>query len=182
MRYLSLLLALLFSPSVATILAASGPVLPSPAHESTPAETPPPSEKKDKKDNGKKDSKEPGQFNFPVPQGMPVHGIKVPHRDENGKLVMVLEAEVANKLDDQHIEMTNMKIDAFDDDGKKIYIELPSSIFNLDTRILTGQTHALIRRDDFEITGDSLEFNIKNRQGTIRGHIKMTIITADNQQ
>ena len=95
---------------------------------------------------------------------------------------MIIDAEVANKLDDQHIEMTNMKIDAFDEDGKKIFIELPRSIFNLDSRILVGETHALIRRDDFEITGDSLEFNMKTRQGTVRGHIKMTILTPDNQQ
>ena len=174
MRYPSLFLAILLCASGAMLGAAPGPVVPAqpPAVAASPSPTPADAEKK-------KDKKEPSQFEIPVPKGMPVHGIKVPHRDENGKLIMVLEAEVANKIDDQHIAMTNMKIDAFDDEGKKIYIELPSSIFNLDTRILSGETHALIRRDDFEITGDALEFNLKTRQGTIRGHIKMIILTAD---
>jgi len=175
MRYYSLLVAFLFSAAGATMSAASEPVSSAATPAAAPSATPAAADKKDKKEP--KDSE---KFDFPVPKGMPVHGIKVPHRDEKGRLVMTLEAEVANKIDEQHIEMTNMKIDAFDDEGKKIYIELPSSIFNLDTRILTGETHALIRRDDFEITGDSLEFNIKTRQGTVRGHIKMTILTSDN--
>ena len=169
MRCHNLLFAILVFASGAPLGAAPDAV--PAATPPSPAATPSAADKKDKKETG--------QFDIPVPKGMPIHGIKVPHRDENGRLVMVLEAEVANKLDDQHIEMTNLKIDAFDEDGKKIYIELPRSIFNLDTRILVGETHALIRREDFEINGDALEFNMKTRQGTVRGHIKMTILTAD---
>ena len=167
MRCHNLLLAFLIL-AIGTSGRAAEP--PAPAPSASPTAAPATADKK---------TKESGEFEIPVPKGMPVHGIKVPHRDENGRLVMVLEAEVANKLDDNHIEMTNLKIDAFDEDGKKIYIELPRSIFNLDTRVLVGEIHALIRREDFEITGDSLEFNMKTRQGTVRGHIKMTILTAD---
>lgn len=118
-------------------------------------------------------------FGVPVPLGIPVKGIKIPHRNEEGKLVMTIEAEVATKLDEQHVEMQNMKIESFDDDGKKISIELPHSIFNLETRILTGDTHAFIRRDDFEITGDAVEFNTKTRYAILRGKIRMVIQTAD---
>jgi len=119
------------------------------------------------------------EFTIPVPAGMPVRGIKIPHRDEKGNLVMVLEADVAKRLDEQNVEMENLKIDAFDEDGKKILIEIPYSIFNLETRILNGDTHALIRREDFEITGDGLTFNTRTRQGTVRGNVKMTILTPD---
>ena len=72
-----------------------------------------------------------------------------------------------------------MKIESFDDDGKKINIELPHSVFDLETRILTGDTHALIRREDFEITGDSVEFNTKTRYAVLRGKIRMVIQSAD---
>jgi hypothetical protein len=119
------------------------------------------------------------EFDIPVPLGIPVKGIKIPHRNEEGKLVMTIEAEVAKKLDDQHVEMENMKIESFDDEGKKINIEIPHSIFNLETRILVGDTHALIRREDFEVTGDAVEFNTKTRYAILRGKIRMVIQSAD---
>lgn len=134
---------------------------------------PTPAEKKKEGEQG---------FDIPVPLGIPVKGIKIPHRNEEGKLIMTIEADVAKKLDEQHIDMENMKIESFDDDGKKINIELPHSIFNLDTRILTGDSHALIRREDFEITGDSVEFNTKTRNAVLRGNIRMILQSADLEE
>ena len=57
-----------------------------------------------------------------------------------------LDAEQARKLDADRIEFENLKIDAYSDDDKKIYVELPRSIFNLSTRILTSESRFLIRR------------------------------------
>jgi hypothetical protein len=138
-----------------------------------------PAQESAKKDAGQKKGSETGGFDVPVPLGIPVKGIKIPHRNEEGKLVMTIEAEVATKLDERHLDMQNMKIESFDDDGKKINIELPHSVFDLETRILTGDTHALIRREDFEITGDSVEFNTKTRYAVLRGKIRMVIQSAD---
>lgn len=121
-------------------------------------------------------------FDIPVPLGIPVKGIKIPHRNEEGKLIMTIEADVAKKLDEHHVDMENMKIESFDDDGKKINIELPHSVFDLDTRILNGDKHALIRRDDFEITGDSVEFNTKTRYAILRGNIRMIVQSADIEE
>lgn len=123
-----------------------------------------------------------GNFEMPVPLGIPVKGIKIPHRNEEGKLIMTIEAEVAKKLDESHVEMENMTIESLDDDGKTIRISLPHSVFDLDTRILKGESHALIKRDDFEITGDAVEFNTKTRQATLRGKIRMIIQSADIEQ
>jgi hypothetical protein len=119
------------------------------------------------------------EFNVPVPVGIPVKGIKIPHRDENGKLLMTIEAEVATKLDDEQVEMQSMKVESFDQDGKAIIITLPRSLLNLQTRLLTGNEGVRIERDDFEITGDSVEFNTKTRFATLRGNIRM-IIQSEN--
>jgi len=132
----------------------------------------------EKKKPEKKTAEDEG-FDVPVPLGMPVKGIKIPHRNEEGKLVMTIEAEIATKLDEQHMDMQNMKIESFDDEGKKIQIELPHSVFNLESRMLTGDSHALIRREDFEITGDSVEFNTKTRYAVLRGKIRMVIQSPD---
>ncbi len=58
-------------------------------------------------------------FDIPVPEGVPVKGIRVPHYDENGQLVMLMNADVARKIDPDHIEMENLKIDAYSDDGRR---------------------------------------------------------------
>jgi hypothetical protein len=121
-------------------------------------------------------------FDVPMPLNMPVKGIKIPHRNEEGKLIMTIEAEVATKLDEQHVEMENMKVESFDEDGKKINIELPHSIFDLETRILTGDRHAYIHREDFEVTGDSVEFNTKTRHAVLRGKIRMVIQSSSLEQ
>ena len=112
--------------------------------------------------------------------GEPVRGMKYAHRDENDKVVMDFETEVARKIDDDHIEMENLKIIAFDDEGKKINIELPRSIFNLTTRILAGDSQVVIKREDFEIIGQTCEFNTKTRYAKLTGNVKMTILNTEN--
>jgi hypothetical protein len=120
------------------------------------------------------------EIDIPVPDGVPVKGIKVPSYSPEGKLVMMLDAEQARKLDAERIEFENLKIDAYSDDDKKIYVELPRSIFNLTTRILTSESRVLIRREDFELVGDAGEFYTKNRFAKILGNVKMTILSTEN--
>jgi hypothetical protein len=119
-------------------------------------------------------------IDIPVPEGVPVKGIKVPSYSADGKLLMMLDAEQARKLDADRIEFENLKIDAYTDDNKTIYVELPRSIFNLTTRILTSESRVLIRRDDFELVGDAGEFHTRNRFAKILGNVKMTIFGTEN--
>jgi hypothetical protein len=119
-------------------------------------------------------------IDIPVPEGVPVKGIKVPSYSADGKLLMMLNAEQARKLDADRIEFENLKIDAYSDDNKKIYVELPRSVFNLTTRILTSESRVLIRREDFELVGDSGEFYTRNRFAKILGNVKMTIFSTEN--
>lgn len=125
-------------------------------------------------------SSEPADFDLPVPVGMPVNGIKVPQYSEDGRRLMLFEAAVAKKVDEKRVEMESLKLEALDGEGRKIFVELPQAVFNLDSRILTGDNSAKISREDFEITGDSIEFNTKTRFGTLRGNVKMVIFTEGN--
>jgi hypothetical protein len=125
-------------------------------------------------------SSEPADFDLPVPVGMPVNGIKVPQYSEDGRRLMLFEAAIAKKIDEKRVEMESLKLEALDGEGRKIFVELPQAVFNLDSRILTGDNSAKISREDFEITGDSIEFNTKTRFGTLRGNVKMVISTEGN--
>lgn len=118
---------------------------------------------------------EPERFEMPVPVGMPVNGLKVPQYDQDGKLLMLFEAATATKVNEEVVEMDSLKLEALDSEGQKIFVELPQAVFNLKTNLLTGDKTATIRREDFEITGDSIEFNTQTRFGILRGNVKMVI-------
>lgn len=163
----------------AVLTAAALLTLPSlPAAESTPSPAPKASPEASPAEQDKGSNL--AQMDIPVPIGEDIKGIRIPYFGEDGKtLQMTFDAEVARKLDDKHIEMENLKIDAYGDDDKDFYIEIPKSIFNLETRILTGNNSVLIRRDDFEIVGDAVEFHTKDRFGKILGNVKMIIFSSD---
>jgi len=119
------------------------------------------------------------ELDLPVPVGIPVNGIKVPHYNSEGELELVLEADSAQKTDETNVEFTNLKLEAHDDEDRKIFVELPQAVLNLDTRILTGEKSVNIRREDFTISGDRIEFNTKTRFGTLRGNIHM-VLSSEN--
>lgn len=127
--------------------------------------------------NGKNDD-----LDVPMPIGIPVNGIKIPHYNEEGKLVLVMEADSAKKTDDSHIEMSQLRLEAIDADGRKVHVNLPHANFDMDTRVLTGDKSAEIKRDDFTATGDSIEFNTQTRFGKMRGNIFMTIQSEENSK
>jgi len=137
-------------------------------------------EKAEKSDQTEEKKDDAADFEIPVPIGVPVKGIRIPQYNEEGKQIMLFDAEVAKKIDDENIEMENLKIEAISDDDRKFYIELPKSVFNLQTRILNGTDRINIRRDDFELTGDTGEFHTKSRYAKITGDVKMIIFNTEN--
>jgi hypothetical protein len=167
-------LALACALSAGSLIAQETAATPSKKEAASPANT-------SKKAKGEpKQTTSEQEIDIPVPEGVPVKGIKVPSYSADGKLLMMLDAEQARKLDADQIEFENLKIDAYSDDDKKIYVELPRSIFNLTTRILTSESRVLIRREDFELVGDRGEFYTKNRFAKILGNVKMTIFSTEN--
>jgi len=48
-------------------------------------------------------------------------------------------------------------------------------VLDLNTRILTSKTRTTIQRADFNIAGDSVEFDTNNRTGRLVGNVKMVI-------
>jgi lipopolysaccharide export system protein LptC len=92
---------------------------------------------------------------------------------------MLFEAATATKVNEEVVEMDSLKLEALDSEGRKIFVELPQAVFNLKSHLLTGDKTAKIWREDFEITGDSIEFNTQTRFGTLRGNVKMVISTEE---
>lgn len=111
------------------------------------------------------------KMDLPIPVGEPVKGIKIPQYDENGKLTMNLIAETARKLDEKQVEFGKLKIEFSEKDEKTIIVEIPHSILDMESKVLIADSETQIHREDFEIIGQSAEFDTIARSGTFKGRV-----------
>ena len=114
-------------------------------------------------------------IDLPAPVGEDMKGITIPQYDADGRLSMKLFTETARKMSDDQVSMSQLKIEFFEKDGKDITVIVPHGIFNLTTKILSADSEMSIKREDFEIIGQSAEFDTIKRCGTMKGHVHTDI-------
>lgn len=154
-------------------------LLPVQAEEKEAAKEDQKEQKEEKKKEAKKSDSSDDELQFPVAEGVPIKGLKIPQYDADGKLTMLFDAEVARKIDDTRIEMDNLKIDSYSEEGNKMMLELPKAVFNLENRVLSGDEGVVVKREDFQVTGNAGEFYTKTRFAKVLGNVKMTIFNTD---
>jgi hypothetical protein len=116
-----------------------------------------------------------------VPKGQPQKGVRVPVYGLDGKLMMNFQIGVAIWVDDENIKMTELRVETFKQDGEKeLEMDLPDSILNTRTKDITSKTTVSIKRDDFEISGNTMTFNTESRQGKLGGGVRMVIYNLNS--
>jgi hypothetical protein len=126
--------------------------------------------------------KKPGKVSVPVPPGHDARGLVIPMRNAAGVIQMRFTMEIGARTDLNHMDMTTLLIETFDEDGKpEMTINLPRSIMDLQTQIISTQSGVLIKRSDFELTGQNMEFNTDTRAGHLEGKVRMLIYNLDNE-
>ncbi len=140
----------------------------------------PPKPKKKKKDRAAATATpSPGEqnlTNIPLPVGHEAKGLVLPDFDLNGKLVGRFEAGTAKRIDEEHITFEDLKITTFTPENQvDLQVAMRLSIFNLKTRVLSSKTRTAIKRADFNIEGDTVEFDTATRTGKLNGNVKMVI-------
>ena len=119
--------------------------------------------------------------NIPLPIGHEAKGLVLPDFDLQGHLRGRFEAVSAKRLDEYHVGFHSLRITTYTPENQPdLTIELSESILNLTTRILSSNERTTIRRADFNISGDSVEFDTNTRIGRMVGNVKM-VITSQSQ-
>src|SRR5438477_879931 len=119
--------------------------------------------------------------NLPLPIGHEAKGLVLPDFDLEGHLRGRFEAMSAKRLDEYHIGFHTLKITTYTPENQPdLTIELSESVLNLNTRILSSNERTMIKRADFNIEGDSVEFDTNTREGKMVGNVKM-IITSQSK-
>ena len=120
---------------------------------------------------------EEGVINIPIATGHDAKGLVLPDFDLNGHLRGKLEAGVTRRLDDERVVFRVVKFTTFipESDTPDLEIIMSTSVFNLKTQVLNSSERTTVRRSDFEITGDGMQFEMLTRKGTLAGNVKMVV-------
>ena len=124
------------------------------------------------------------KIEVPVPIGHEVKGLRIPVRNDEGKMEMQFDMESAKRVNDQDIEMHIATIQTYDQQTAKrdAKIELKIAMMNLDTNVIKTSDPVRVSREDFVLTADGGEFNSKLRQGRVVGNIHLVIYNREKLQ
>jgi hypothetical protein len=120
---------------------------------------------------------EEGIKDVPITEGHDAKGLVLPDFDREGRLRGKLQAGVTRRLDEQNIEFQGVKFTTFIPETEKpnLQISLDKAVFNLKTQVLTSNVRSTVKREDFEVSGDTMRFEMVTRQSTLEGNVKMIV-------
>src|SRR6266446_10197225 len=114
--------------------------------------------------------------NIPLPVGHEAKGLVLPDFDAEGHLRGKFEAGTARRIDQEHVGFEQLKIYTYTpEDQPDLRIDMSTSVLDLKTRILSSKARTTIQRADFNIAGDSVEFDTNSKTGRLIGNVKMVI-------
>src|SRR3989475_11850853 len=114
--------------------------------------------------------------NIPLPIGHEAKGLVLPDFDANGHLRGRFEAGTAHRIDQEHIGFQQLKITTYTPESQPdLQIDMNTSVLDLKTRVLSSQERTTIQRSDFNIAGDSVQFDTNSKTGRLIGNVKMVI-------
>jgi hypothetical protein len=121
------------------------------------------------------------KIDIPIPVGHDAKGLRLPMRNEQGKMQFLLDVERVRRVDQANVEMHNSTIQTYDDQtgAPSAKIQMINSVMNTETNVVTTHDPVVVTRDDFTLTGDAAVFNTKTRQGKVIKNIKLIIYNRD---
>lgn len=114
--------------------------------------------------------------NIPLVPGHEAKGLVLPDFDKEGRLRGRFEAGTARRIDEGHIGFQNLKITTYTPEKRvDLEVDMRTSVLDLKTKILSSQERTVVKRADFNIVGDSVQFDTNARTGHLIGNVKMVI-------
>ena len=110
-----------------------------------------------------------------MPLNKPNLRVKIP-QFKNGELDCVIKADEMTRVDDENVKIENMEIDFFESGDKEMQVLFQSAKYNfLKNKINSNNKTQVIRPNYFTLTGDSLEFDVEQKQGRMVGKVRMVL-------
>ena len=110
-----------------------------------------------------------------MPLNKPNLRVKIP-QFKNGEIDCVIKADEMTRVDDENVKIENMEIDFFESGDKEMQVLFQSAKYNfLKNKINSNNKTQVIRPHYFTLTGDSLEFDVEQKQGRMVGKVRMVL-------
>ena len=118
-------------------------------------------------------------LSIPLLQGYDSFGLSVPDHDVSGRLRSQFVIGVISRVDDRTVEVRESFLETYREDGSRdLSIEMPKARLDRFTRVLVSQNPVTIRREEFQLRGETMEFNTVTREGGLGGAVEMVIYNA----
>ena len=109
-----------------------------------------------------------------MPLGKPNLRVKIP-QFKDGVLECLMRAGEMTRVSDDDINIKQMDIEFVGDGDSEMKIELQEATYSLKDKLISSKNRAIVRRSDFTLVGDSLDFDTQNRHGRMTGRVRMVI-------
>ena len=109
-----------------------------------------------------------------MPLGKPNLRVKIP-QFKDGVLECLMRAGEMTRVSDDDINIKQMDIEFVGDGDSEMKIELQEATYSLKDKLISSKNRAIVRRSDFTLVGDSLDFDTQNRHGRMTGKVRMVI-------
>ena len=114
--------------------------------------------------------------NIPLPVGHEAKGLVLPDFGADGRLVGKFAAKKARRIDEGHVDFEDLEILTYTPENQlDLQIGMHTGVLDLNTRILSSNERTFIKRADFNIEGDAVEFDTNKRTGRLIGNVKMVL-------
>jgi hypothetical protein len=109
-----------------------------------------------------------------MPLGKPNLRVKIP-QFKDGILECVMRAGEMTRVSEDNVHIKLMDIEFVGEGDSEMKIELKDATYNLSDKLISSKNRAIVRRSDFTLIGDSLDFDTENRHGRMTGRVRMVI-------
>jgi hypothetical protein len=95
---------------------------------------------------------------------------------DQGRRTSFVEADALTRLEGNRLFGEGVTIQLYGAEPKDtIRVDLPTATYFMDTKQLVSDKRSRVRRDDFQIEGDSMTFDTTTSRGQMKGHVHMVI-------
>jgi hypothetical protein len=110
-----------------------------------------------------------------IPQGVKNKNVQIPGF-KDGRPSSMITAKAVTRQSDNELFAEDMIIKLFNEQpSDNVRVDLNTAIFNMQSKVLTSSERSRVSRSDFQIEGDTLEFDTTTSQGKMKGRVQMII-------
>jgi hypothetical protein len=111
-----------------------------------------------------------------IPEGKKNLKVHIPGFDSTGRTSSLVTAATMTRVNPQELFCEIMRIDLYSKEPKdNVRIDLKTGTYHMDNKLLTSNERSKVSRSDFQIEGDSMQFDTVNSQGRMTGNVQMII-------